>query len=399
MKPEKLFPWLAGALAILAAVFMALPSAKVGGMDIESFARIPVLEGGRVKPLDSVARNTLLMIRSQQSFRFNGRSISADEWILDAMFRPQVADTQPIFVINDPEVLGLMGMQQTNNRYFSWTAMGPYLGEIERQAQAAQPVDSKQRTRFQSAIVNLYDRMYMYHRIKNTLQVEGMNGLGAELMGTAGPDQAQRFQTLAQYAMFRPLAPGKGQHPDAWQSVGEALHVAPAGAAQHPALAPMARIGAAWASQDAAGFNQALADLRALTQTTRPEAQSQAENERLFNRAEPFTMGMMIYIFALLTLFVSWLWKREILQPSAFALLIAGGIVHTLGLASRVILQGRPPVTNLYSSAVFVGWGIVILGIVLERMYRKGFATAVAAAAGFASLIIAHHLAQDGDTM
>jgi ABC-type transport system involved in cytochrome c biogenesis permease subunit len=78
---------------------------------------------------------------------------------------------------------------------------------------------------------------------------------------------------------------------------------------------------------------------------------------------------------------------------------VAGATVHTLGLVSRVVLQGRPPVTNLYSSAVFVGWGAVVLGVVLERIYRKGFGTAVAAASGFASLIVAHHLAADGDTM
>jgi ABC-type transport system involved in cytochrome c biogenesis permease subunit len=56
-------------------------------------------------------------------------------------------------------------------------------------------------------------------------------------------------------------------------------------------------------------------------------------------------------------------------------------------------------VTNLDSSAVFVGWVAVLLGVVLERIYRRGFGTAVAAASGFASLIVAHHLTGDGDTM
>jgi ABC-type transport system involved in cytochrome c biogenesis permease subunit len=88
-----------------------------------------------------------------------------------------------------------------------------------------------------------------------------------------------------------------------------------------------------------------------------------------------------------------------VLRPAAYGLLVAGTVVHTLGLVSRVILQGRPPVTNLYSSAVFVGWAAVVLGVVLERMYRRGFGTAVAAAAGFCSLLVAHHLAADGDTM
>jgi ABC-type transport system involved in cytochrome c biogenesis, permease component len=83
----------------------------------------------------------------------------------------------------------------------------------------------------------------------------------------------------------------------------------------------------------------------------------------------------------------------------AFGLLVAGAIVHTAGLALRVVLQGRPPVTNLYSSAVFVGWGVVVLGIVLEHLYRRGFGTAVSAAIGFCSLLVAQALATDGDTM
>ena len=104
-------------------------------------------------------------------------------------------------------------------------------------------------------------------------------------------------------------------------------------------------------------------------------------------------------MLALLLLFTSWLWRGDLLQPAAFGLLCGGALVHTAGLVARIVLQGRPPVTNLYSSAVFVGWSAVILGIGLERMYRRGFATAIAAAAGFGSLIIAHHLSADGDTM
>jgi ABC-type transport system involved in cytochrome c biogenesis permease subunit len=97
--------------------------------------------------------------------------------------------------------------------------------------------------------------------------------------------------------------------------------------------------------------------------------------------------------------FASWLKWPDVLRPAAFGLFAGGVVVHTVGLVSRIVLQGRPPVTNLYSSAVFVGWVAVIVGLVLERMYKRGFATAVAAMTGFATLIIAHHLSTDGDTM
>src|SRR6266542_118821 len=73
--------------------------------------------------------------------------------------------------------------------------------------------------------------------------------------------------------------------------------------------------------------------------------------------------------------------------------------VHTFGLAFRMVLEGRPPVTNLYSSAIFIGWGTMVLGLVLERIYRLGIGSAVAAFAGFVTLLIAHNLAIGGDTM
>jgi ABC-type transport system involved in cytochrome c biogenesis permease subunit len=59
-------------------------------------------------------------------------------------------------------------------------------------------------------------------------------------------------------------------------------------------------------------------------------------------------------------------------------------------------------VTNLYSSAIFIGWGAAVLGLVLERFSkgqpgRAGLATA--AFIGLVTGIIAHNLALGGDTM
>ncbi len=397
MKLAKTLPLAAFALALAAALFAVLPPRPARGFDVDAFGQLPVLEGGRVKPADSVARNSLLMIRGQQGFRFEGRPVSADEWLLDVLFRPQVADRQPVFVINDPDVLGLMGLRQTQDRYFSFLTLIPHLEEIQRQATAAQPVDPKQRTRFQSAVVNLFDRAYLYYRLENTAQLARSRGLAAELSARDTLGAASRQEALAELAFFRPLPPGPGDRADGWRGVGEALRSPPA--ADGAGLRALAGISSAWAAQDPVAFDRAVAELGAADRAARPDAVSRASSEVLFNRAEPFYLGMVIYVLALLVLFASWAWRPELLQPTAFALLLAGAVVHTGGLVSRVILQGRPPVTNLYSSAVFVGWGAVILGIVLERIYRKGFGTAVAAAAGFASLIVAHHLTGDGDTM
>jgi len=398
VKYQKLYAWLPGLVAVVAVLLALLPPGRVRGFDMEKFGRMPVLEGGRVKPLDSVARNTLLMIRGKQSVMSEGKSIGPDEWMLDVLFRPAVANRQPAFVINDPDVLGLMGLAQSSNRYYAWETILPHAEELQKQAQAASAVEPKARNRYQNAVLNLFERLLMYNRLQNTIQLSNGPGLFMEMQSLTDAQAAERHRNLSEAASFRCIPPMAGESPDAWKNVGEALDGAARGGAQ-PALAPLALVAAAYQAGDPETFNTATAQLRGLTASARPEALSHATAELLFNRAQPFYAGMVIYVLALLSLFVSWVWKRELLQPVALSLLTGGAVVHTAGLASRIILQARPPVTNLYSSAIFVGWAAVILGIVLERMYRKGFGTAVAAAAGFASLIVAHHLSMDGDTM
>jgi ABC-type transport system involved in cytochrome c biogenesis permease subunit len=398
MRISKLVPWAAALLAVALAASALLPAAKTRGFDLDRFSRLPVLEGGRLKPIDSVARNSLLLLRSQQSFTWQGRTVGADEWLLDALFRPEIADAQPIFFINDPEILGLLGLKQTSDRYFAFRALAPHLEKIEQQAALARDVDAKQRTRFQAAIVNLFDRIYLYYRLQNTIQVKNGPRLSEEIAKAAEAGSVERQDGLAQLASFRLLPPPAGGKAEDWRSIGEGLRAVRTGAVDR-GLEQFARVADAYAKQDTALFNVSVAGFESLVALERPEALGHAGSEVMFNRAEPFYAGMVIYLLALLALFASFLWKRGVLQPAAFGLLVAGALVHTVGLVSRIVLQGRPPVTNLYSSAVFVGWTAVIAGIFLERMYKRGIGTAVAAAAGFASLIVAHHLTGDGDTM
>ncbi len=69
MNARKLAPFVAGALAIAGAASTLVPPRAVRGFDVDAFGQLPVLEGGRVKPVDSVARNSLLVIRGAQAFQ------------------------------------------------------------------------------------------------------------------------------------------------------------------------------------------------------------------------------------------------------------------------------------------------------------------------------------------
>ena len=121
--------------------------------------------------------------------------------------------------------------------------------------------------------------------------------------------------------------------------------------------------------------------------------------ERMFNRLEPFFKILCCYVGVFLLVCLGWaLNSPRVLAGVRWAALCVF-VLHTVALFARMWVEGRPPVTNLYSSAVFVAWGAVLVGLLTERFLRNGIGSAVAAMVGFASLIIAHHLSMGGDTM
>jgi ABC-type transport system involved in cytochrome c biogenesis permease subunit len=108
---------------------------------------------------------------------------------------------------------------------------------------------------------------------------------------------------------------------------------------------------------------------------------------------------MTLYVWAFLLAIVSWLkWPQE-LGRAAFWLLTLAFVATSTGIFARMWLEGRPPVTNLYSSALFVGWGAVFLCLFLEKFYRNAIGSVAGGLIGFATLLIAHHLSLSGDTL
>src|SRR5262249_16751499 len=113
----------------------------------------------------------------------------------------------------------------------------------------------------------------------------------------------------------------------------------------------------------------------------------------------PFHQAANLYVVVLLLAVLSWMVWTETLRRSAIWLCVTVALVHTLAIGLRMYIQGRPPVTNLYSSAFFIGSGGVWLCLWVERLVTNSIAVAVAAVLGFATMVVAHHLGGSGDTL
>jgi ABC-type transport system involved in cytochrome c biogenesis permease subunit len=447
---KRFLPWLALALGILwVGGSVAPPKATSGGADLVGFGKIPVLVGGRVKPLDTVARNSLLIIQGRE--RVSTPEISQPfvssptEWLLDVCFRPEKADTYPTFAIDNSEVLSLLGKSDddvaikytspskktlavfgflpSRQRRFAFRDLAPFLKQIDEQGQQSEKVESVQRSAYQTAVLNLRNALILYQRLKNSLRPDDAHDFSREIAAyvEALPEAAEaashrqknepfdkgkleviaafaeRYENIGNmaYMLTIPASTEGGQ----WHSIGGALGDTLRTGEVHPLVIAYASLGDAYHAGDAGAFNQQVAFLRDWFGKEQPRAVTRSAYEFFFNHADPFTHSMTLYVLAFLLACFSWLgWNRP-LNRTAFYLLLLALAVHTFGLVSRMYLQERPPVTNLYSSAIFIGWGAVIVALILERIFRDGIGAACAGAIGFVTLIIAHHLAGSGDTL
>jgi cytochrome c-type biogenesis protein CcsB len=442
----KLLPWFFVALFGLEIVAVMMPK-KDGEFHVRDFARLPVLLSGRIQPMDSVARNALLQIRStgdlpleqvpSWQFWHHAKKLKATAWLLEVMTQPELADTRPVFLIHHAELLGELklqdkGVEKSGLRYYTFNELKPLVGEIEQQARKAGDERAETQSSFQKQVIKLSNAIMLYQRLKVTLQPEGADDFPAELAEfrkNLGPAQAaalmsdggkgvspellrkvaapfQELRAMAEYGYPLIAPPLEPRTPvGGWQNAGSSVLSSLQAGELHPAMVHYAEMARAYRAGKAEEFNKALADYRAWLDPKFPKEVQKGGAEFYFNDVKPFLHAMIIYVFALvlaggsLLAFGSMPNVCESLRRSAFYLILIAGAVHTFGLVFRMVLEGRPPVTNLYSSAIFIGWGTMVLGAIIERIYRVSIGSLVASVAGFVTLLIAHNLALGGDTM
>ena len=83
--------------------------------------------------------------------------------------------------MQNADVLGLFGWQQSDRKYFSFADFSPFLKQIDEQAAQSDKLEAVQRSAYQSAILNLRNGLSLYQRLKNSIQPEGAENFTAEL--------------------------------------------------------------------------------------------------------------------------------------------------------------------------------------------------------------------------
>lgn len=401
------------------------------GFDVNSFKKLAAQEGGRVKPLDTIARNQLMMISGKQTVTLpegdegskKKRKLTAIVWLMDVVMRPEVANTYKVFRIDNAEVLGLFGWEQkAKEKFFSFNDLKPNLEEIFKQAAHINP-DKELRTVFEQQLDKLHESLLAYNRLMASFSSAGYPDMleqeyaawsasivpGMEAIREKDLDQeydavmldrfidmADRYLQLAKLIEIGIVPPREAGAED-WENVGKAL-LDVIVTRQFPEIViDYAQLMMAYRQMNDNSFNSILIEMHKKLENHINSFK--ISFEVFFNSFEPFYISSILYILVFLIICVNWMLGDRSFRKIALIILGMAFLIHTFGLAGRMYIQGRPPVTNLYSSAIFIGWASVVFGFIMEWIHKNGMGAAVAGIIGFSTLIIAHNLGIGGDTL
>lgn len=358
--------WFAAVVTGLCAIYLLSPlfsNRQRSPYNLDAFGRLPISYEGRVQPLDSLARNSLRVISGRQELKTDQGAQPAIQWLIDVFAKPQAARDYRVFRIDHPGVLGELSLD-ANRKLFSFNELVAQSSKIEQQFNLINGIDPKQRELYQRKMLDLVRQLNLYISLEQ----------------------------LANLYLVPPLETGQ------WQQLGQAMLAGQRGNLPAGAVA-IQNVLSFYQQGKPADFNREVAAYHTLLAEKMSKPMDKVMAEGLFNRMQPFMAAMAMYVLVFLLAVFSWLvWPRP-LARAAFWVLALTLVYHTFALTARIYIQGRPPVTNLYSSAIFIAWGAVILAAFLEFFFRNGIGSVAAATIGFLSLLVAHNLAGDGDTM
>lgn len=278
----------------------------------DNFGRTPILEGGRLKPVDTLARTALMRFGGREYAKDDAsQKISASVWIqkLSSGNETQVKeiDALKIFRVDHPELKALAG--DSERKFFSYAELTKILPALSA---ATAKISSDSHDPYDRQLLSLVKNLLYYYELKD---IQSPAGLLAQNLGEVKTKDINRIN----YEYF-------------------------------------------------------------------------------FNNTHLLTWVEALYCLVFIVALLAGVWPRQG-RPIAFALLTIAIILHFFGILSRMYIQERPPVTNLYSSALFIG-AIAVLGtLFIERALKNNLGLLLGALIGFATLQISDKLAESGDTL
>jgi len=427
---------------------------------LDAVGQLPVQNEGRVKPLASVAGYTLLGFNGSRSLRIGDHRVDPTAWFLDVILRPEIADGVPVFRIEDASVLEALGLEARADRKrfdrWSYRELEPLLPTLADRFDEIRAKAEDQRSAADAQVLALVRNLDRYENLQYGFRFLDVSIDPEEeaLLGVLLGDEPAAFSTLIEkdelllYAFqnIQEFTPSPAQQRLAKREIARARQAiwgwTERGRQSWPMWLPPIHGENAdederwWTTIDAiawklghAGderftdYREALAHWEALDAAKdEPEAMvtaAEALRDHLHAMADHRSVSAVIseyryqqadlvfrslLVFVLAFLILCGLWLRPQSRILAAGVWLVGGLAQLMLITAitwRCLLRGRPPVTTLYETVLFITASVVLCALVMELINRRRIALSIAMVLGAGGLFMArsYEATDAADTM
>jgi len=306
---------------------------------------LPVQEGGRKKPYLVFSEEALLATSGKTAVEFRGKRKPAREVVTALWLEPSGWQNEPLVLVNHLGLKQACGLD-SGRKLFSYS-------ELVASA----------------ALRKMLDEAAALRARPGNTRLTGLPKEAADV----GMRLAM-IESLASGEAYR-LVPNPKLSDGPWSQVPDA------------ALAPLRT---AFRANDDIAFATAAKHLRGELAAMHPAFQPPSWKirlETLYQKAHPIRWAWILYLLAGLTAGLAGTTLAGYRWAWVFA---AGGFAMQLaGFAARIAISGRPPVTNMYESVLWVAFGTVLFALIFEAIYRSRVFLMAACPVAVVSLILA----------
>jgi len=348
-------------------VFAVLCFSAVGGAETDPFQALralPIQDSGRIKPYDTFCREVLAIVHGKETYESRPAVEVVTTWLL----HPQAWEGREFIEIRYHLLKRALHFDETQ-KYFSLRQIygSDRLSLVMQELQSKRESKEKLDPYYQS-LQRLESQVSLFRGIASGEALRFAPGLDTAWLSLnqLSSGASEQFATITKIFI---------------QGLEMQTPAALASAERESRLISLQ-------SQ----MTTAVESFQTLARGARPDLYPDSKTiqaELFYNSMHPFQKAWIFDFLAVVALFLLWVVKAKSWYQVAWACALVGLCWHILGFGLRVYLTGRPPVSNMYETVVWVSFGVMIFAMVLEAVYRWRFALLAGAFTAGACLLLA----------
>lgn len=426
---------------IILCAYIIITPIKDDKLKYNIFSTIPVMNDGRIKPIDTFARNYLIGISGKETLE----DLQATAWLVELLFNQNFAYKRLIFNITNQDVSNALQLPLRQNHLYSFEELSSVFNANIQLIQTVHQIKESDRSLAQNQLAELYVKYLIYLDISNSLSallpqlIITNNELANDLNITQNEkfsyfDISQKQEKLTeklQLLQGKKVIDMADEEKSLLFLVANMRSILQSNRSQTTRVIPSQDKQALWETPWEAIHNKESIEIKNLLSLWKQLAnnyndQNQIEwnktslllqqkslsissekvnlkmyTETLYNKLNIFEVTKIIYcigfILAILSVFI--LKKSEEARKIIFSLLLSGVALHLIGLLVRCYIMSRPPVATLYESIIFVSFIGCAFSLFIEKKRMDYSGIFLCALIGVPLQYIGSKYAIDGDTM